>query len=167
MDTIDIHAEIDRINEAREALHMTQQQLADASLVPLQTVSRVLGHKTDNPTYATMIALKKAVGILDRTELPDLPVKTGEPKADLIELYRHMLERERIESKQRIAGELREYRLRSAYLKRTNRFLSIALAVVLAAIIAVMIIDATNENIGFFRYGHSFTDWLDSIIKAA
>ena len=167
MDSIDIHREIDRINEAREALHLTYQQLADASLVPLQTVSRVLAHKTENPGYATMLAMQKAVGLTDREIATDLPQVTGGGKSETIDLLRHMLERERLEFKHRLAAEQREYRLRSSYLKRTNRMLAIALSVVMAAVIAVLIIDATNGSIGYFRYFHPIPDWLEKLTGRA
>lgn len=149
---VDINAHIDRINELRADSHMTYQQLADASKVPLATVTRILSKRTENPSYATIVALERAVGMAPSFATADPPQLTGNPNDDLLALYRHLLDKERNAHNVRLATELREYRIRAAYLKRIITILAIALAIVSIAVLTILAIDATNGNVGYIRY---------------
>ena len=66
------------LRELKAEKKLTTQQIADRSRVPLSTVSRVLSGPTDNPSFATICAIVKAMGgSLD--ELAGISPRVPEP----------------------------------------------------------------------------------------
>lgn len=158
MDTIDVSAHIDRINETLLERKMTRQQLADVTGIPKSTIDRILSHRTPNPLWDTMCKMEKAVGISYDAPLIAMPEPTGDPKVDLIATLHHQLAQQRHDFETRLNTQHRDYRTNIAYLKRSNNALRVAVALLIAAIIAVLILDATNGNIGYIRYANESAD---------
>lgn len=73
------------LRELKAEKKLTTQQIADRSRVPLSTVSRVLSGPTDNPSFATICAIVKAMdGSLDelagiKPNIPE-PIQKAEEK---------------------------------------------------------------------------------------
>lgn len=158
MDTIDVSAHIDRINDTLLEKKMTRQQLADVTGIPKSTIDRILSHRTPNPLWDTMCKMEKAVGISYDAPLLAIPEPTGDPKVDLVATLHHQLAQQRHDFESRINAKHRDYRTNIAYLKRTNTILRCAVAILVAAILAVLILDATHGQIGFIRYAFEFAD---------
>ena len=158
MDTIDVSAHIDRINETLLERKMTRQQLADVTGIPKSTIDRILSHRTPNPLWDTMCKMEKAVGISYDAPLLSMPEPTGDPKVDLVATLHHQLAQQRHDFESRINAQHRDYRTNIAYLKRTNTILRYAVAILVAAILAVLILDATNGQVGYIRYAYEFAD---------
>lgn len=52
----------EKLLEMKKDAHLTNQQVADLSGVPLATVNRILSGQTENPTFDTVVAMAKAMG---------------------------------------------------------------------------------------------------------
>lgn len=158
MDTIDVSAHIDRINETLLEKKMTRQQLADVTGIPKSTIDRILSHRTPNPLWDNMCKMEKAVGISYDAPLIAMPELTGDSKIDLFATLQHQIAQQRHDFESRINAQHRDYRMNIAYLKRTNAILRVTVALLIAAIVTVLIIDAANGNIGYIRYSRPEVD---------
>jgi transcriptional regulator with XRE-family HTH domain len=159
MDTIDVHARIDRIDDERRKQGLTMQQLADGSKVPIQTVSRIISHKTDNPGFAAMMAMEMCLGITDELQVPPAPEPTGDKTADLVALYRYQLALNRKDYEERITTQRREFRMIESMNRRSINLLTLVLLIVSALLFGVLFYDILHGGFGLFRYEQAF-HWL-------
>lgn len=134
---------VDRLKALKAKTGMTALEISEKSGIPESTVTRIFSGKTANPTVATIVAIYKAMGGTAaeifgddvRVNVVSEVSPTSKESAELITLYK-----ETIKTKDR-------------YIK----VLSIALAVLIAFIMAVVLIDLLNGHFGFVRYlqGHT------------
>lgn len=124
---------------AKEAQKLTNQQLADASGVPVGTVSRVLSGSADDPKFQTICQLAGALQVsLDDfvaghdSKTPQNPPTEPTPQQEsdsLIQMLREVLRRQ----------------------QKEKRILFLCLMLMIAFVMAVLIIDITNPTVGWFR----------------
>lgn len=121
----------DQLRALKEEKHLTVQQIADRSGVPVSTVSRVLSGQTDNPNFQTVCDIVMAMGgSLDELAGIKPPHEAPTDADSTTRLYNRIIENK-------------------------NRWIHrmFVLACVLAGIlVAVLAIDALNPEVWFFKY---------------
>lgn len=146
MHTADI---IDGIRTKKDEQGLSNQQLSDASGVPKSTVDRILSGRTDNPSLQNILDLANAVGyeFEARTALPPAPVASGDSTAQLRAIYE-----DRIAAYERLIA--RDQRHNNMLLAEKNRWIlfSMILNIVLVGfIVAVLVYDILNRDVGWVR----------------
>lgn len=145
---------INRIVKIKEEKNLTNQDIANLSNIPLATVTRVLNGSTPNPTFETIAKIAIAVG----ASLDEVSGLTSEKSEDVgfsigetLNTYSVLLSEkdERIKEKDALIKHLQE--LNSEHRAQIRKILWFVAAMV-TAIVAVLIIDVTNGNFGYFRY---------------
>lgn len=141
------------INAAKIAKGWSNQKLAEEANLPVSTVNNVLSEtsKTENPRMDTIVAMAKVLGLSidEATGLkpPASPLATSSEAAAYYDAAKKYLilqvEHEREEKEKE-----REERKKA---QREGTIYGVALAVVLAAVAIVLVIDLFNGNVGWFR----------------
>lgn len=124
---------------AKESQRLTNQQLADASGVPVGTVSRVLSGSADDPKFQTICQLAGALNVSLDAFLaghhPETPPETPtvphhDPSSDpLLQALQEVLRRQ----------------------QKEKQVLFFCLMLMIVFVMAVLIIDITNPTVGWFR----------------
>lgn len=138
---------IDGIIERKEALHATNQQIADASNVPKTTVDRILRRETSNPSFQTVVDIAAAVGY-EFSAPAKASVETDDATLKhIIYVY-----------EQRCADLEREGRMKTAQSNlvmaeksRWIRFLTMLTLILVSGIILILLYDVTHPDIGWFQ----------------
>lgn len=138
---------IDNINARKTALEMTNQQIADASGIPVSTVNRILRKETEDPRMQTVLAIAAAVGYdFNAPSTQSIPENTQDSQ-----YIRHIISM---------------YEAQIADLKRTNNqiraeknrridLLMLLLGVAVGGWVCIYMLDITNPNAGWFQdQGH-------------
>ena len=127
------------INAEKAESGMTNQQIADASGVPKPTVDRVLRGGTDEPRAQTLLDIAAVFDYdLIRERQPDSD-KDAHAR-QIADLYEAQIEDLR-----------RQLNIVRAEKARSIRILGWIVAVLVAGIVAILLIDALNPAIGWFR----------------
>lgn len=124
---------------AKEVQGLTNQQLADASGVPVGTVSRVMAGSADDPKFQTICQLAGAlqVSLDDFIAGRDSKAPQNPPAEPTSQRESNML----IQTLQEV---LRRQ-------QKEKRVLFLCLMLMIAFVMAVLIIDITNPTVGWFR----------------
>lgn len=135
---------IDGINACKAAKNMTNQQIADASGEPKSTVDRILRKDTENPSMRAILNIANAVGYEFST--PATVQKTEVAQDDpnirhIITMYENQL-----------AAAERRFNLATAEKNRWIKALSTSLGGVAIGIVALLLLDLTTEDYGWFRF---------------
>ena len=146
MDVLNI---IDGINACKAARGMTNQQIADASGEPKSTVDRILRKNTENPSMRAILNIANAVGYEFST--PATVQKTEVAQDDpyvrhIITMYENQM-----------AANERRYNLATAEKNRWIKTLSLSLGAMGCGVIAMMLIDITTPDYGWFRLRKNHT----------
>lgn len=152
----------------KETLRLSYDEIADRTNVPKSTISRIFSDKQTDCRFTTM---QPVVCLLSGCEQADLDCEAANrlPNEALIEqmkvkdeLIRHLEEETKILN-EHIDRAKKEEAESLAYMKkkekghvRTIVILSILLGITLLLIIAALVVDRFNPNIGFFW----LTSWL-------
>lgn len=137
------------IKDNQHELGWTNQQLADASGVPLSSVNRILRGETPNPTAQTILDLAHAVGYAFGTDthLPPVPITENTDTAHAIAAYRHQCELyERTLSRQEISN--------NRIIAEKNRWIKLSLIlniILVIFVIGLLLYDLTHPDIGWIR----------------
>lgn len=137
------------IKNNQHDLGWTNQQLADASGVPLSSVNRILRGETPNPTAQTILDLAHAVGYTfgGDTHLPPVPVTENTDTAHAIAAYRHQCELyERTLTRDEVAH--------NRIIAEKNRWIKLSLLlniILVAFIIGILLYDIANTDVGWVR----------------
>lgn len=140
---MEVFSIIDGINARKNALGMTNQQIADASQVPKSTVDRVLRKDTENPTMKVILDIADAVGY-------DFSNRNTENVKDAAEdnpYIRHIISM----YENQLAAQERQYNLVTAEKNRWIKILSIIIAILGSGVIAILLIDILNPSIGWIQ----------------
>lgn len=128
-----------KLQELKESSKLTNQQIAELSGVPLSTVNRILSGQTDNPTFATVCDMVKAMGgSLD--ELYGLETSHREDGTNdnrLIQAYIEMINQ------------------RDKVIREKNKWIKvlfICTACLVAVFVGIALFDIFNPNVGYVRY---------------
>lgn len=157
---------MDDLRKMKQASGMTNQQIADASGVPLGTVNRVMSGQTRNPTTDTAAAIREVLeGATAEEPQPDEPeqppeidchtcprdMPTRQDYAQMSASYQQLLQR--IEDRFRAALDSRDkqFAAERAVYARWLRVLAIACAALVLFVMLLLVIDITNPNVGWVR----------------
>lgn len=157
---------MDDLRKMKQASGMTNQQIADASGVPLGTVNRVMSGQTRNPTTDTAAAIREVLeGATAEEPQPDEPeqppeidchtcprdMPTRQDYAQMSASYQQLLQR--IEDRFRAALDSRDkqFAAERAVYNRWLRVLAIACAALVLFVMLLLAIDITNPNVGWMR----------------
>lgn len=118
-----------KLTALKEKTHLTNQQIADRSGVPLSSVTRMMSGQTDNPSYRHVADIVVAMGgSLD--ELEGIQHPTEKTPDKVIEMYDN------------------EIKTKDKWIRR----LAIACTVLTSAFVLVLAADVLIGSIGFIRY---------------
>lgn len=134
---------IDGINAKKNALAMTNQQIADASGVPKSTVDRVLRKDTENPTMKVILDIARAVGYEFGTPAA---VQVTPPDQDS-QYVRHIITM----YEDRLAAMERSYNLVTAEKNRWIKILAVLVAILGVGVVTILLIDILNPTVGWIR----------------
>lgn len=131
-----------KLKKLKEESHMTNQQIADASGVPLSTVNRILSGQTLNPSFITISSMIRSMGgslddFFDGESVPDSLPESADCNDDIIEMYREMLAQ------------------KDAVIADKNRwikFLLISVLVLAGIFLCIALFDVFIPNFGYVRY---------------
>lgn len=157
---------MDELRKLKQASGMTNQQIADASGVPLGTVNRVMSGQTRNPTTDTAAAIREVLeGATAEEPQPDEPeqppeidchscprdMPTRQDYAQMSASYQQLLQR--IEERFRTALDSRDkqFAVERAVYARWLRVLAIACAALVLFVMLLLVIDITNPHVGWVR----------------
>lgn len=157
---------MDDLRKMKQASGMTNQQIADASGVPLGTVNRVMSGQTRNPTTDTAAAIREVLeGATAEEPQPDEPeqppeidchtcprdMPTRQDYAQMSASYQQLLQR--IEDRFRAALDSRDkqFAAERAVYARWLRVLAIACAALVLFVMLLLVIDITNPHVGWVR----------------
>ena len=157
---------MDDLRKMKQASGMTNQQIADASGVPLGTVNRVMSGWTRNPTTDTAAAIREVLeGATAEEPQPDEPeqppeidchacprdMPTRQDYAQMSASYQQLLQR--IEDRFRAALDSRDKQFVAERAVYTCwlRVLAIACAALVLFVMLLLVIDITNPNVGWVR----------------
>lgn len=117
---------IDYIRALKEEKHMTSQQLADISKVPISTVNRILSGQTDNPGLQAVCDMVYALG----GSVDEMMGRPAEKQDAAVKLYE------------------RSIAVKNKWLLR----LFVVCCILVFGILASIIIDILVPTIGYVRY---------------
>lgn len=119
-----------KLKELKDAKHLTNQQIADLSGVPLSTVTRVFNGQTDNPNIGTVEDIVKGMGVTleDITGIKQVEEKFS-PDDNLIQLYKDII------------------KTKDKYIK----FLSTTLIILMIILLIMLFLDMFILDIGYIR----------------
>ena len=157
---------MDDLRKMKQASGMTNQQIADASGVPLGTVNRVMSGQTRNPTTDTAAAIREVLeGATAEEPQPDEPeqppeidchtcprdMPTRQDYAQMSASYQQLLQR--IEDRFRAALDSmdKQFAAERAVFARWLRVLAIACAALVLFVMLLLVIDIINPNVGWVR----------------
>lgn len=143
VDDLEVFAIIDGINARKNALEMTNQQVADASGVPKSTVDRVLRKDTENPTMKVILDIAGAVGY-EFGAPAAVQVPDGSQDSQYIRHIISMYEAQ-------LAAQERQYNLVTREKNRWIKILAIIVGILGIGVVAILLIDILNPTVGWIR----------------
>lgn len=150
MTTADI---IEGIVARKAEIHMTSQQLADASGVPKSTIDRILRGDTPNPSMQTILDLAAAVGYTFgnlKEQEPATPQVIGIKDPMVLHMI-SVYESRGKAYEERIKRNTAHFNMLLAEKNRWIKF-SLILNIILVVFICVILIyDATHPDVGWIR----------------
>ena len=119
-----------KLKEIKAEKRLTNQQVADASGVPLSTVTRIFNGQTDNPNIETIEDIARGMGVTleDITGIKQIEEKFT-PDDNLIQLYKDMI------------------KTKDKYI----RFLAGALITITVVILIMLFLDMFILEVGYFK----------------
>lgn len=162
-----------RFMELLQIADITYSDLAKQSGVSAATISRIVnGASANTESLEALIAvLEKHIGNDDATKPSALPMHCVQCRADQAareETLREHYERLLAEMDKSHARETELHERAKTYLKQRYKRSSIALGVLVGAIVIILIIDLTHGGIGWFRFSalaNSSHSTINDIIK--
>lgn len=141
------------INAAKIAKGWSNQKLAEEANLPVSTVNNVLSEtsKTENPRLDTIIAMAKVLGISIDEATGLKPPVSPLPTAGEAAAYYDAAKKYLIAQVEHEREEKEKERAERKKAQREGTIYGVSLAVVLAAVAVVLVIDLFNGNIGWFR----------------
>lgn len=154
----------DIIKDKKSERNWSNQQLADAANLPVDTVNKILAGITKNPNTDTLMRIANALDCTLGELLGEVVNKSEQKKeggSDMqtaMEIIRETYEsRIRDMQKNLDKSEMREERL------RREQYILVVFIFALIALIIYLIVDALHGNWGFFRYD----DLVQSVGRSA
>ena len=119
-----------KLKEIKAEKRLTNQQVADASGVPLSTVTRIFNGQTDNPNIETIEDIARGMGVTleDISGIKQIEEKFT-PDDNLIQLYKDMI------------------KTKDKYI----RFLAGALITITVVILIMLFLDMFILEVGYFK----------------
>lgn len=153
--------------KACQDLHITYEELADGSGVPISNISKFMSGIIKNPNIDNIVAmarfLNSAAGrtVVSLDEICGITEKTP-PDSELKkenEVLKHQITLLEAEKKHQEEMFNKETTAKN-YIKRINRILSVALAFICIALISLLVLDRLNGDWGYWRY--EMSGWNDA-----
>ena len=138
------------LKKLKNTQNLTNQDLADASGVPIGTINRIMAGQTDNPSFQTVADIVTALG----GSMDDLvePVVSGKVEEKNEESNEESHEESHEERNDMYYTEvLQLYKQVIAVKSKWIFRLFVCLCVLVAFIIGVFAFDLLNPSIGFFQ----------------
>lgn len=144
----------EKLNEMKADSHMTIQQIADKSGVPVSTVTRIISGTTDNPSFAAVKEIVVAMG----GSLDYLAGIISNRDSELAETTRVLEEKSRIlqEREKTMQGMQELLDKKDYWLRRISTFASVITFILIAFLAIFLIIDFTDPTRGFFYLDPDF-----------
>ena len=143
---MDFAMNIDYLNELKEKLSITNDQLAQMSGVPESTVSRILNGTTDNPNFQTIVDIVRTLkGSIDGME--DLCHTAASAPKETESESKKTAEKEEA---QKARAEI--FHAAIAVKNRWIRFLVGLLVCVLSFVLIMIAYDLLHSNKGWIQY---------------
>lgn len=157
---------MDDLRKLKQASGMTNQQIADASGIPIGTVNRVMSGQTRNPTTDTATAIREALeGATAEEPQPEEPeqptvdtchtcprdMPTRQEYAQMSEAYQRLLQRIEDDFGVALTSRDAQFAAERAHYAHMIRVLAIACAVLVLFIMLLLVIDIANPNMGWVR----------------
>lgn len=153
--------------ERKNYLHLTNAKLAEMSGMAKGTIDRLLAGEQADFRYESIRPMIKALvgGRFEGNPCPDPDAHTDEKKIESQQEIIHRLEAENERLRLDAAEAKEDYKQRIEYFKQQMKYkqaaiavLSIFLAICVSVIVAALVIDRLNSDIGFFWIEKMFTD---------
>lgn len=157
---------MDELRKLKQASGMTNQQIADASGIPLGTVNRVMSGQTRNPTTDTATAIREALeGATAEEPQPEEPeqptvatchtcprdMPTRQDYAQMSASYQQQLQRIEERFSAALDSRDKQFAAERAVYARWLRVLAIACAALVLFVMLLLVIDITNPHVGWAR----------------
>lgn len=125
----------EKLAEMKNNAHMTNQQIADASNVPLGTVNRILSGQTDNPSFQTVADIVRAMHGDPNELIPFIPEtqESDNPPDALHRLLDNYEERIRVQ-------------------RKCIKILFVCLLALISVFVFIILYDITHPDMGYIRY---------------
>ena len=139
-----------KLQEMKERAHLTNQQIADISRVPLSTVNRILSGQTDNPTYANVADIVKAMGgsMDELTADHTLSTEKFENAGDSEEMNASYIDKLINIYQQSLTHKDNVIKEKNSWI----RTLFVCVMILVAIFVGIAIFDIFNPAIGYVRY---------------
>lgn len=151
---------IQKIREAKEAKHITNEDISEMTNIPETTISRILSGASKRPGFENVLTIAIALGIsVDKILSAALPGEEPPKEVEnVVESYASVLKLkdDLLESKDKLIEELKSVQARME--KNNTRLTTVVFA--LGAVLCLCVISLTayigydlfNGDVGFFRY---------------
>lgn len=151
MTTSDI---IDGIVQRKNAIGMSNQQLADASGVPKPTVDRVIRGDTANPSMQTVLELAAAVGYTfsNHPEQPSpVPDESKIKDPSMLHII-NSYERQLLAYEERVKRVTSHFNMLLAEKNRWIQTLSTIIGILIVGFISLLLMDIATPELGWFPH---------------
>lgn len=133
-----------RLNEEKNKLKLTNVQIANASDVPLSTVTKILNGETKDPSANALRSIAKTLGLT----LDELYGDNAQSDDSASKIFRIILE----EKNNELAKE-----------QKYVRALFIVVVALVGVLVGMTLLDALNGRVGWIRYGDMAATFANKI----
>lgn len=143
----DVESLLSELDDRRQSLHLSYQNLADSCGVSQATVIRIFRRQTE-PNIPMLQKLAAAVKYMPREEplVPDSYSQSG-----YIQFLQESIAREKTAHELRLRQQEAHYNLLLQHERRTVQTVSLILLLLVLAFICWLIIDVTHPEIGWIQ----------------
>ena len=160
---------IDGIIQKKNAIGMTNQQLADAANVPKSTVDHVIRHETLNPSIQTILDLAAAVGYTFSNH-PEQISPVPEDFSIKDPMMKHIIrqyERQEQAYEERLKREAAHYNMLLTEKNRWIQTLSTIIGILIVGFISLLLMDIATPELGWFPHDANAIAICIAIISVA
>lgn len=137
----------EKLNEEKNRLKLTNAQIANASDVPISTVTRILNGETKDPSVNVLRSVAETLGLT----LDELYGDNERNNETTSKMFRIILEEKNCE------------------LERAQKYIHALFTVVIALIavlVGMILLDALNGRVGWIRYGENAKQFVSGLTQA-